>query len=212
MESTLLLAFIRGAKLRHWLGRPDCPNILRSCKRLFDDIYAPSTGTSAADSVPGELASGPSIVPDDLRGLVKARSVVIRARITLDGVVYARSSTHPGNSHIMYHPNGDFRSPAVPGIIKYIYESENRFCIAVRRRLPVHRDVIDPYREYPEFGAQLYSSQCHPDLEVVETGELVGHYAAWQMNPDLVVVKPLSLVCSIFNCVMYTHHLAHRTD
>ncbi|KAF8572713.1 hypothetical protein K439DRAFT_1650095 [Ramaria rubella] len=40
LETTMLQAFIRGAKLRRWLGRPDCPPALKECKKLFEKAYS----------------------------------------------------------------------------------------------------------------------------------------------------------------------------
>ena len=38
-ESTLLKAFIRNARLRQWMSRPDIPGPLRMCAKIFDRLF-----------------------------------------------------------------------------------------------------------------------------------------------------------------------------
>ncbi|KAF8582369.1 hypothetical protein K439DRAFT_1271545, partial [Ramaria rubella] len=40
LETTMLQAFIRGAKLYHWLIRPDCPPAIKECLKLFEKAYS----------------------------------------------------------------------------------------------------------------------------------------------------------------------------
>ncbi|KAG2746130.1 hypothetical protein P692DRAFT_201719053, partial [Suillus brevipes Sb2] len=46
LEATMLHSFIRTAKLRYWLNRPDCPLAIQEYKVLFDRMYAPKSATS----------------------------------------------------------------------------------------------------------------------------------------------------------------------
>jgi len=46
MESTLLRSFLKAAKLRCWLAKPDCPPVMKECKVLFDKIYLPKVSDS----------------------------------------------------------------------------------------------------------------------------------------------------------------------
>ena len=152
------------------------------------------------------MAAESSVVPQDLAKLVKSEKVVIRARIIRDGVVYARTSTHEGNSFAYFLPRGA-RTKPVPGRIVHIYERDGRLLVAFQRRVPIASEVLDPFRHYPYFRAQLYSTKWATDLEEIEASGLIGHYAAFQIDERRVVVKALALVslptvCSV-QCLIY---------
>ncbi|KAF8579307.1 hypothetical protein K439DRAFT_1620668 [Ramaria rubella] len=72
LETTMLQAFIRGAKLHHWLGRPKCPPALKECKKLFEKAYSQKgyqyAGTQDdADDTPLQSKT----FPEDLRVVAK---------------------------------------------------------------------------------------------------------------------------------------------
>jgi len=89
-----------------WLGRLDCPPAIKQCKLLFDKAYAPwqddhvNSGDHSGDRLQSS-SSCPSTVPADLHHLVKQSKVVLHAWLVRDQVVYARSSTHLGNSLVI---------------------------------------------------------------------------------------------------------------
>jgi hypothetical protein len=76
----MLHSFIRTAKLRYWLNRPDCPLAIQEYKVLFDRMYAPKSATSlnkelAEDpldhSVQVPSSALPVAIPEDLYTLIK---------------------------------------------------------------------------------------------------------------------------------------------
>jgi hypothetical protein len=98
--------------------------------------------------------------PPDLQHLVKHPKVVLSARHRHDGVMYARSSTHVGNSLIYFYLDGNRKSSAIHGSIKYIVKCKSgSFRFAVQRQLPLPSGVTDPFTPYPHFPAKLCSSQ-----------------------------------------------------
>ncbi|KAF8592802.1 hypothetical protein K439DRAFT_1643569 [Ramaria rubella] len=82
LEMTMLQAFIRGAKLRHRLRRPDCPPAIKEFSKLFEKAY--SKGYD--DLIP--------------------HNDVDNLNLYVYGVVYATSSAHLGNSLIQFYPGG----------------------------------------------------------------------------------------------------------
>ena len=72
----------------------------------------------------------PTPVPQDLKGLIHQCSVVLCAHVKHEGVVYNQSSTHVGNSLIMFYPQGCRTMSPVPGSIKYIYGSNGMLTFA----------------------------------------------------------------------------------
>jgi len=192
----MLQSFSRAANLRHWLGRPDYPPVIQECKKLFDKWYGLS-GSDQSLSVEGlfvqslapddiEYRKGVS-VPSDLRHLVSGTSINLQARLKHNGIVYARSSTHLGNSLIQFYAGGNIHSP-VFGIIKYIFNLGDKMVFAVQRQLPAPIGIVDPFNQYPHFPAALYSLGLNEELEIVDVGWVMCHYARWQFSSKLVVV------------------------
>jgi hypothetical protein len=198
LEQTLLQSFLRAAKVRRWLTRPDCPPVIKECKSLFDKAYAPRRDEYSISDVPvsrGETTGTKAVpVPDDLQALVKQPRVVLHSWLPFDRVVYSRSSTHDGNSLICFYPGGNTGLRPVPGSIQHIFELDSKISFGVQRHLPLQNHTFDPYRHYPHFAASLYSAALAPDLEQVEVDWVLCHFAQWLFSPDHVVVVMLSQV------------------
>jgi hypothetical protein len=192
---------MRAAKLRQWIGRQDCPGFIKECKLVFDRAFATEKGGVDVDTLPSS-AYGP--VPNELRGLIKEREIAFRAQRWADGVVFARSSTHLGNSLILFYPGGDTRLEPIPGSIQHIVSpaSGKPPFYVVRRQLPAP-GIIDPFCRYPYFKAKIYSSEMCADLEIVHVDWVVSHYARWDVTLGHAVVLNLSRVCFVTMILYY---------
>jgi hypothetical protein len=206
LESTLLQSFIKATKLRRWLTRPDCPAAIKECKRLFDKAYAPRRNyygdLDKADEDFQEIDLGGTeerSIPQDIRSLVSG-NIRLRARHRHQGIVYTRSSTHLGNSLILFHPKGLICDPT-PGMIQHIIHTVEGEFFAVQRYLDLPADCIDPFKPYPYIPAKLYRSQL-ADLELVRVDWVVSHFARWVTASEHVVVLSLSKVSSIDNMLV----------
>lgn len=153
------------------------------------DEYSDSQAIAEENSRPQ-----PVLTPADLRPLINGSKVVLQARLNHHGVVYARSSTHLGNSLIYFYPKGNKSLPPVPGSIKYIFTAQNAVAFAVQRHLNKCTRTVDPFARYPDFPAKLYSAALADKLEVVEVDWVMSHVARWQISSDDVVVLSLSKV------------------
>ncbi|KAG1849593.1 hypothetical protein C8R48DRAFT_567569, partial [Suillus tomentosus] len=116
--------------------------------------------------------------------------------LTPRGTIYTHDSTHVGNSLILYHPDGIRNVQPTPGIIKYIFETEQVVGFGVRRYLPLYSHP-DPFRHYPHFPARLYSSVLADHLETVKPEWVVSHFAHWNFSPQHIVVVSLCRVCPL---------------
>lgn len=203
-------SFLRAAKLRRWLNRPDCPEALRQVKHFFDKAYGScnfnstpeSDGTTKhhtptskpSPSIPADLL--PLLPQDDLCRLT------LVARCKHEGRTLARSSTHIGNSLILYHTQEQL-SAAEYGSIKYIGQVGQRFVLAVRRHLPTSRS--DPFKHYPDFPATTRSAQLGP-LELIDQASVICHFVRWKMPTGDVVVLPLYKVREVLSILInYSH-------
>jgi hypothetical protein len=169
LEVMMIQSYLKAARLQSWLGRPHCPQAIYECKILLKRAYGTEAHSNIDDNVLISVTAVPIQVPQDLFRLIHQRSAVLHAHVKHAGVVYSHSSTHIGNSLIMFYPQGSHTSSPVPGCIKYIYGSEGTLTFAVQQQclLPVLDTEQDPFSMYPHFSAKLYSSAMSDDLEIV---------------------------------------------
>ena len=206
MESTLLLSFLKAAKLRRWLSDPQSPPIFKEIKLVFDKIYKSSNSyddprnDSSVDQADLDVST-PQSIPDDLKRMrnISESKVFIRARIKLQDISYTCSQTHLGNSLVHFYPDGDRSKPVVPGRIKYIYSADGiLYAFALQRQISLPHDPFDPFAQYLHFPAKTYSSKYSSSLEHVDIDWVFCHYARWDVSPDHSVVLSLSRVsCSL---------------
>ncbi|KAF8237594.1 hypothetical protein L208DRAFT_1246344, partial [Tricholoma matsutake] len=190
LEPTLLKSYICASKLRQWIGRRDCPDFIKECKTVFDRAFATEKGSDSVDALPAS-AFGP--VPPELCRLVKDREIALRARHQIGSILFARSSTHLGNSLVLFYPGGD---TPIPGSIKYIVSpaSGKAPFYIVQWQLAASPNIVDPFSRYPYFKAKMYSSKMSVNLEVVHVDWVVSHFAWWEVTQEHAVILNLSRV------------------
>jgi hypothetical protein len=186
--------------------------VIKECKALFDKGYAPKRDDYSGAGVYGDgvFVDTSQFVdsdyrsvqaPADLRLLVKRDKLVMYARFKHHGIVYARASTHLGNSLIMYYSRGLKSAPPVPGTIKYIFDHQGKVVFVVQRHLDPPSEHTDPFAPYPDFPAKVYSSAL-AELEIVEPDWVMSHFARWEVSQGQVVVLILSKVCFEMPCFL----------
>lgn len=192
-------AFLRAANLKRWLSRAaNKSDSIQRCKALFDKIY----GTKSDNHHDEELVLADEDctnreenedTPVDLKAHVTSSFVALHARFRYKGVVYARSSTHLGNSLVLFYPGGNINSPPIPGSIQYIYTVGGKTTFAVQRYHKPALDEPDPFAQWPEFRAQIWSIGNDTDvLEDVQVPWIHTHFAQLQISKDKAVVLDLS--------------------
>lgn len=185
---------MRASKLRRWLSRSDCPPALEQVRRLFYKAYGNANFSRAVHSSEDEQHSSSGkyqALPPDLLPLLKQpdiRTTVLMARHKHSGTIFARLSTHMGNSLIHFYPGGNAAPPDF-GVIKYVYSVNGVVHYAIQHLLPT--SAVDPFLAYPDFPAVLRSAQLSGRLEVVKPHDVLCHFARWTMPSGDVVVLPL---------------------
>lgn len=188
----MFAAFTRATSLRRWIAKPDCPLFLQECQALFNKTFGGAKLNTQEDDIP-QSAFTPT--PRELRGLIPDKLIALRARYHYDDVIFSKASTHVGNSLILFYPEGNSTGNPVPGSIKHVIVKTNKEVLyAVRRQLSAPVGIKDPFRFYPHFPAQVYSSSLSSELFLVKPSWVVSHYARWRMDKDRVVVLTLSRV------------------
>lgn len=187
--------FVLAGRFKRWLSRPDCPEVLLACKRILDRAFGFTTPEDIDEDQPNLVGSTEVSTPPELASLIDIPSTVLSANYRHSGTIYSRSSTHLGNSLIIFSEDNSSTAPPIAASIQYIFkQADGHMAFAVRRQCPCPSNISDPFRHYPDFPARLYSTHLHSELEVVLPNQVFAHYARWDMSADLAVVLSLNLV------------------
>ncbi|KAJ7675580.1 hypothetical protein DFH06DRAFT_977215 [Mycena polygramma] len=174
METTILTSFMRGANLRRWLSREDCPAVIREFKRVFDRAFTTQTPADGTDTVPGRDRE--------------------KAHFAYNGVNFSRASTHLGNSLVLFRPSGE--TTVVAGSIEKIEVVNGTPWFTIRRQEPLPSGAFDPFTPFPYFPATTYSSKmstAQPDQ--VHPNSVLSHCARFEFSKNRAVILNLSRVC-----------------
>jgi hypothetical protein len=192
----MLRGFMQRAGLRRWLSRSKSPQLIQEVHALLDHSYGIDDDLHNRELAQADAERATSrfeIAPLELRPLLRANSVRLRARLRVDGIVYARASTHVGNSLVMYYANSDRTVKPVPGLIEYIYDDGSSTRFAVRRYIEASLHGPDPFAQWADFPARMYSTDLG-SLEAVDVEFVVSHFAQYVFDDELQVVLDLNPV------------------
>ncbi|KAF8166801.1 hypothetical protein K438DRAFT_2065086 [Mycena galopus ATCC 62051] len=178
LEGTIVRSFWRGANLRRHLSRPDCPELIKQFKVLFDLTFSPHLDRSS-ESLPNENGKD-------------------RAHYTHQGVNYLRASTHLGNSLVMYYPSSSAMSPIAGSIQRISAEGEQTY-FHIQRQAPLPLGKFDPFLPFPHFPAKTYSSSMDDIIDKIQPISVLSHCARLEFSHDRAVILDLSRVRSVFS-------------
>ncbi|KAJ6532079.1 hypothetical protein B0H19DRAFT_853988, partial [Mycena capillaripes] len=158
--------------LRRWLRRPDCPEIIKQFKAIFDRAFTPRSEA---------VGTSPPLMKDG-----------DRAQYMFNGIGYSRASTHLGNSLVLYYPSTSANTP-IAGSIEQILSTGEDTSFIIRRQAPLPPGQSDPFRRYyPYFPAQTYSSKMQNTTDTVKPSMIFSHLARFEFSQDRAVVVNLS--------------------
>lgn len=159
--------------MRRWLRRPECPEVIKQLKVLFDKAYS---SQFQPDSEPSQMKISP--LPIEV------------AHYRHNGVNYSRATTHLGNSLVLYYPTGDAVSPVV-GSIQKITTSKTGVRLHIQRQAPLKAGQRDPFARYPSFPASTYSAEMQPmnRLDVIDLSSIVTHVARYIFKDRAIIVN-----------------------
>jgi hypothetical protein len=169
-------SFTIGGNLRRWLRKPGCPPVLQELKRLFNKAFPPLT-------TPFE---------EDDSSMTSRQNVAYYTVTSPFGkFVYSPSSTHEGNSVILYcDPHNSAR--LVAGEINKIDLIKGRPRFTIQRHAPLATTVYDPFLKYPDFHARCYSPSFLSTSDVVGLDMILSHGARFRLDDNRSVILNLS--------------------
>ncbi|KAJ7113437.1 hypothetical protein C8R44DRAFT_741039 [Mycena epipterygia] len=167
-EATVLTTWMRGANLRRWLKRPNCPKVLQEFNRLFNLYH--SSKIENPEARPG-IETKPR-----KKGFQDGEQVYYN----FAGMHFSRAETHMGNSLVSYLDEGKIWFGSIEKI-KVTPQGSNS--------LPLGKN--DPFKDFPHFPARTYSSKMAETLVDVAPSKVLGHYARFSFSDSCAVVLDL---------------------
>ena len=171
MEATISNSWTRGANLRRWLRRPDCPKVIRQFKALFEKGF-PSY-------------NHPQMHESSNRSGEPAHHVHA-------GVRYSKASTHLGNSIVIYYASADTTSPIVGSIQKIFSHPNGGASCKIRRYVQVPVGTYNPFQRYPFFPAMLYTSTLDSVEDTVAFTDILGHASRFDISNNRSIFVNMS--------------------
>lgn len=196
----MLWGFMQRADFRRWLSQPNDNLLIQHVKGLIDQFFGGTKHNDEAHLQQMTEADAEAIhrgkathAPRELQ--TTSKTVYMRARFRVKDVIYARRSTHLGNSLIIFYVGGDRTNSAVPGSIEYIYEDNGVIRFATRRYLDWNGR--DPFSRWPDFPAKIWSTKQYDRLETVELNWVMSHFAQYQFGMDFILGQELQVVLGL---------------
>lgn len=131
--------------------------------------------------------------------------VVLHSRYKIRGIQYSTNHCGEPNSLVFYEP--DVGSEMVPGVVRAIFsvpaadyteeKPHMHVILAVHRFMKKPTTMYDPFIEYPDFGASIWSNTLSEQAEVIPSTRKFCHAMRQTWDDDTSVMKPLTWVRSI---------------
>ncbi|KAK7434824.1 hypothetical protein VKT23_020011 [Stygiomarasmius scandens] len=215
LERTMLHSFNKGASVRQWLLRPDCPPLLAYCLKILDNAYhyqkrghptadaeeeAQETVTSdivstfmgndsqTQDSFIKYLIQDPP--PSELLSACGGSDIRCFSRIPAPHGFYAISDKKAiGNSYICLKSNDGWDTAQIQHIFD-CYDGKIQMAIRHSKTLNIGKDPFSMFWEYG-FEAKMVSSSFKTKLEIVSKDSILGHAARWEVSAGKIVALSL---------------------
>ena len=209
---------MRSSNLRNIFYHRGTPQVIQNCEPIFQRLIRPKSRSTLVsdilqfdhdddvypydDDSQWTFPEKSSVIPDDLRGCIRATfdadyEVISLSHLTIGGRTYSTSTKHLGNSHILL--KSGIPGQLVPARIDYITQvmvpcdrqDMAIAYIAARKYRPLNL-ANDPFRAYPCLQAELWSEDLS-DLELYPLDSIKTHFVSlpvlWEGQSMMVAVS-----------------------
>jgi hypothetical protein len=115
--------------------------------------------------------------------------------ISIAGRIFATKRQLPRNAKVFFQSSEGGRP--IPGVIDSIFsigaDSEDVFVLCIHPRKPVLKEVHNPFSRFPDFGAELWSTELGSIMHIPATQPLY-HSQSRLWAKGIMVLKPVSVI------------------
>ena len=222
LEATMLKTFCAGANLKALLQSDRCPSALKMAVPILERKWEQgrrsgtigelnnleNTETRKVDK--GKRVLIPRKIYDNAfriafeeasRTLPCTQDADFRyaqkhERVTIGGRLFALKNRSRSSAEVFFKPHdGDDLLPGVIAGITSIEDGDQEvFVLAIQPRKPAPAHTIDPFARYPDFGAQLWSTEFEEEITCISATQPICHSESRAWDTGVVVLKAITPV------------------
>jgi hypothetical protein len=97
--------------------------------------------------------------------------------VAIGGKLFATKNRSRCNAEVFFKPlDGEDLLPGVIANIVSIEDGDQEvFVLSIQPRKPAPADIINPFARYPDFGAQLWSTEFEEEMVCIPTTQPICH-------------------------------------
>lgn len=218
----MLKTFCAGANLKAFLQGDRCPSALKMAVPLLEKKWDQGrrTGTigelnNLGKSETQKVDSGKQIlIPRKIydnafciafeeasRTLPHAEDVNFRSaqkheRVTIGGRLFSTKNRSRRNAEVFFKPLDceDLLPGVIAGITSIEDGNQEVFVLSIQPRKPAPAGIVNPFARYPDFGAQLWSTESEEDIICIPATQPICHSESRTWVTGVVVLKAITSV------------------
>jgi len=117
-------------------------------------------------------------------------------RVTIGGKLFATKNRSRCNAEIFFKPldNENLLPGVISGIVSIEAGDQDVFVLSIQPRKPAPACTINPFARYPDFGAQLWSTEFEDEMVCIPATQPICHSESRTWATGVVVLKAISSV------------------
>ena len=220
----MLKTFCAGANLKALLQGDRCPSALRMAIPILEKKWDQGQRTGTIGELNNLGNSGETQKVDNGKRVLLHRKVYDEAfriafeklsrklpyiqddnfrsaqkhqRVAIGGRLFETKNRSRRNAEVLFKPLDceDLLPGVIAGIVSIEDDDEEIFVLTIQPRKPAPTSVVNPFARYPDFGAQLWSTEFEEEIVCIPATQPICHSEsrAW-VTPGVVVLKAISSV------------------
>ena len=116
-------------------------------------------------------------------------------RVTIGGRMFTLKNRSRRNAEVFFKPlDGDDLPGVIAGINSIEDGNQEVFVLAIQPRKPAPACIINPFARYPDFGAQLWSTEFEEEIMCIPATQPICHSESRTWVTGVVVLKAITPV------------------
>ena len=231
----MLKTFCAGANLKALLQGDRCPSALKMAVPLLEKKWDQDrrTGTigelnNLGNSETRKVDNGKKVLiprktydntfriafEEASRIFPRAQDIDFRSaqkheRMTIGGRLFATKNRFRRNAEVFFKPldSEDLLPGVIAGITSIEGGDQEIFVLSIQPRKPAPAGIINPFARYPDFGAQLWSTEFEEEIICIPATQPICHSESRTWVRGVVVLKAITSVglqtCEFYRDLQY---------
>jgi hypothetical protein len=117
-------------------------------------------------------------------------------RVAIGGRLFATKNRSRGNAEVFFKPVDceDLLPGVIAGITSIEDGDQEIFVLSIQPRKPAPASIINPFARYPDFGAQLWSTEFKEEIICIPATQPIFHSESRTWVTGVVVLKAITSV------------------